>query len=131
MADKIRKYTDLDNKLRIKPDGNVVVLRGSDVIKQSIKTILSTLPGERVMLPNFGGSIRDFLFEPMDPETAEDIKDRIETSLEDEEPRISVKRVQVIPDYSNQLYRISVQYRNNISNERDEFTGVVRTLSDL
>lgn len=128
---KIKKYSDIDSRLRINPDGNVVVLRGSDVIKQSIKTILSTSPGERVMLPDFGAGIRDYLFEPMEPDTVEGMRNRIESSLENEEPRITIRNVDIRADRKNQTYEISIRYRNNVSGERDEFVGRVRSMSEL
>jgi len=34
-----------------------------DVVKQNFKMLLLTSPGERVMIPNFGVGIRNFLFE--------------------------------------------------------------------
>lgn len=34
-----------------------------DLVKQNFKTLLLTLPGERIMLPDFGIGIQKFLFE--------------------------------------------------------------------
>ena len=38
---------------------------GTQCLHDSIFTILSTFPGERVMRPTFGSYLRAFLFEPM------------------------------------------------------------------
>lgn len=36
----------------------------ADEIKQNFKNLLLTAPGERVMIPQFGVGLRNFLFEP-------------------------------------------------------------------
>ena len=36
----------------------------ADEIKQNFKNLLLTCPGERVMIPQFGVGLRNFLFEP-------------------------------------------------------------------
>ena len=43
---------------------SVAVSQKFDHINESIQQILSTCPGERVMLPEFGSRLRDLLFEP-------------------------------------------------------------------
>jgi phage baseplate assembly protein W len=46
--------------------------------------------GEKVFNPDFGGSLRDYLFENYDSITAAAIKSRITTSLLNYEPRVEI-----------------------------------------
>ena len=36
-----------------------------DVVKQNLKNLLLTIPGERIMLPKFGAGLWQILFDPM------------------------------------------------------------------
>jgi phage baseplate assembly protein W len=53
---------------------------------------------ERLRLPEFGGSLGLFLFEPNTVTTRQLIKDRINKALARWEPRINVQSVDVDPD---------------------------------
>lgn len=83
---------------RIGPDGRVAWSVGSQNIRESIRIILLTEMGERLMLPEFGGGLRSFLFEPNTPSTHRIIEDRVTKSLARWEPRIKVASVTVERD---------------------------------
>ena len=53
---------------------------------------------ERIRLPQFGGSLGRFLFEPNTVTTRHFLQDRITKALEEWEPRIRVESVTVEPD---------------------------------
>ena len=80
-------------------------------IRQSIQLILATNPGERVMRPDFGAGLRDFVYEPADLTTIHRLSTRVRESLIDYEPRISVQSVDVTidPIARNTLY-VSITY---------------------
>jgi phage baseplate assembly protein W len=67
-------------------------------VEQAIQIILLTEPGERPMLPQFGGGLRQFVFEPNSPSTRFEIARRVRDALIDWEPRIDVDRVEVTSD---------------------------------
>lgn len=119
-------FSDMERRLTIEDDGNVRVIENTDVIHQSIKMILSTSPGERVMLPQFGSGLKDYLFEPMDEDTIDDMVDDIEESLAAFEPRINVTRVRVIPDDINNRYEIVITYQYVIGGLEEQFVGRVK-----
>lgn len=83
---------------RIGADGRVVWSEGETNIRESIKIILLTELNERLRLPNFGGGLSRFLFEPNTATTRQLIKDRITKALAQWEPRIIVESVEVEPD---------------------------------
>jgi phage baseplate assembly protein W len=71
-------------------------------IKQAIRIILGTNPGERVMRPDFGAGLNRFVFEPINIATIESVKGRVQDSLIDWEPRIDVNNVTVRADTAEQ-----------------------------
>jgi len=50
---------------------------GIQMIKSAVKQLLNTQKGERVMHPAFGVDLRSYLFQPLDEDTFEDIKQEI------------------------------------------------------
>ncbi|MFZ2162581.1 MAG: GPW/gp25 family protein [Sideroxyarcus sp.] len=64
-------------------------------IRQAIRIILETSPGERVMRPDFGSGLQSMLFEPVNFTTLALVKQRVEQALVYWEPRIDVRDVKV------------------------------------
>ena len=58
-------------------DGFSLTKTYDEMIKQNFKNLVLTSPGERVMDPEFGVGIRQFLFEQKINSTYDDIEDRI------------------------------------------------------
>ena len=71
--------------------GALAMVAYDEDIRQSIQIILATNPGERVMRPDFGAGLRDFVFEPADATTIQRLQTRVQESLIDWEPRIDVQ----------------------------------------
>jgi phage baseplate assembly protein W len=84
--------------VRLGADGRVAVSAGPENIRESIRVILLTEPGERLQLPDFGGGAGRFLFEPNTVATRRRVQERIEDSLRRWEPRIAVESVRVEED---------------------------------
>ena len=78
-------------------DGEAATVRHDVDVEQAIRIILGTNPGERVMRPDFGAGLDDFLFEPITAGTLERVRRRVEEALIDFERRIDVLRVEVKP----------------------------------
>ena len=62
-------------------------------VEQAILIIMGTDRGERDMRPDFGAGLRAFVFEPLNPATLEALRQRVNESLVDWEPRIDVEKV--------------------------------------
>jgi phage baseplate assembly protein W len=80
------------------PDGRWAWSAGALNVRQSIQVILLTNLQERLMLPQFGGGLNPFLFEPNTVTTRHQIADRITKALAAWEPRLHVQSVVVDPD---------------------------------
>ncbi len=83
---------------RVGPDGRVAWSEGEANVREAIRIILMTELRERLRLPEFGGSLGQFLFEPNTVTTRHLIQDRILKTLAQWEPRIRVESVQVEED---------------------------------
>ncbi len=99
--------------------GDAAMAQGEEDIAQAIRVILGTNPGERVMRPDFGAGLKQFVFEPASTGTLELIRQRVEESLIDFEPRIEVLSVKVTTrDSGGQQVLIDVSYRVRATNTK-------------
>jgi uncharacterized protein len=78
--------------------GDVAMAVAEEDIRQAVRLILETSPGERVMRPDFGSGLRDFVFAPITTGNLALIRRRVEQALVAWEPRIDVERVEVAQD---------------------------------
>ena len=84
--------------LRLAADQTLATAAFEADVRESIQIILGTRRGERLMRPEFGAGLEDFVFEPISTTTREALRKRVEEALIDFEPRIDVTRVQVTTD---------------------------------
>ncbi len=81
-------------------------------VRQSIKIILLTRPGEQLMRPGFGAGLENFLHEPNTLVTRKRIQDLVSESLNRWESRIILNQVDVeeVPESPTQI-RIQILYQ--------------------
>jgi len=96
--------------------GRVAMAEHEKDIREAIRIILDTNPGERVMRPDFGAGLRALLFEPINTHTLLLARHRVEQALILWEPRIDSIGVQVTADPSIGRLNISVRYRVRTTN---------------
>jgi phage baseplate assembly protein W len=116
-----REFRDLDLNFNIHPirkDINKHV--GDKAIINSVKNLLSTNNYERLFNPIFGGNIRRLLFENLDMVTAIRVEKEIYTTIQNYEPRVSLQRVTVVPDYENNAFNVRIEF--NIVNRPEPVT---------
>lgn len=83
---------------RIDSNGHLTWSEGPQNIRESIKIILLTEAGERLMLSDFGAGLKQFLYAPNTVETRRLLEDRITLTLEQWEPRILLQNVNAEQD---------------------------------
>ena len=83
-----------------------------ELIEGNIIQILGTRKGERVMLPEFGSKIMDFIFEPLDYITCALIRFEVITSIRRWEPRVILNKENTyVIAYSNEdMVKAQIQY---------------------
>jgi phage baseplate assembly protein W len=79
-------------------NGRVLFSEGEQNIREAIRIVLLTDQRERIRLRQFGGTLRQFLFEPNTVATRQRIQNQIELALSRWEPRIAIQSVTVEPD---------------------------------
>jgi len=81
--------------------GDIELSSAEENIRQSVHIIIGTAKGERVMRPEFGCEVHDYVFTTADPATLSMIEDAVEEALVQWEPRIDVENVDANPDREN------------------------------
>ena len=90
-------------------------------IKQSLRTLLLTARGERVMRPDFGSGLGVYIFESIDATTASLIKSEVESAVARFEPRVDLLDVQVAHSPRDPgVIRIELSYRIRSSGAVDQ-----------
>ncbi len=85
-------------------------------IREAIRIILGTNPGERVMRPDFGAGLHALAFEPINTTTMALAKHRVEEALILWEPRIDNIGVQVSAEATIGRLMIDIRYRVRATN---------------
>lgn len=103
--------------LQVTPNGRIAQSRYEQKVEESIVLILSTSPGERPMLPDFGCGIHQLLFAPNDSRTIALTVHLVRQALTKYEARIDVLDVhaQNTAEAPNQLL-IRINYRVRATN---------------
>lgn len=108
---KVDIYSDFKKDLSISPLSNDLSLfKNEDAVKESIKNLVLTDRGERLMQPNLGGNIRAMLFENMTPAGLKLIEDQVRTVIEIYEPRAKVMDVIVNGNLNDNAVRVTVKF---------------------
>lgn len=75
-------------------------------IYNSIRSILTTTPGQKPLNPVFGISFGDTIFQQVTPSRARSIGEAILQAIQRYEPRVNIINVNVIPESDNNQYII-------------------------
>jgi uncharacterized protein len=93
-------------------DGRLGWSTGNASVREVMLNILLTRPGERLMRPEFGAGLRDFVHHPNNQTTRALIADATRKSIARWEPRVNVEEVHVEPDtQSLSVVNLSIRYR--------------------
>ena len=117
--DKVFTYKDL--RLDFRPDNrydavsnttinknDIAVSYDEQAIRNSLKNLFGTRPGQRFLFPLYGLDLYQFLFEPITGFNAEMIKDKIVMTIKDFEPRVRVVDCIIIPNEDENEYNITL-----------------------
>tara|TARA_Y100001973_G_C5200290_1_gene337160 strand:- start:3115 stop:3516 length:402 start_codon:yes stop_codon:yes gene_type:complete len=105
-------FKDLSMSFKVNPlNDDLILLKNESAIARSIRNIVFTSPGEKPFNPDFGSNLSKILFELVDDIVAIDIKDEIETSIRNYEPRVELEEVDVEPDFDNNEFNVRINYK--------------------
>lgn len=93
-------------------EGRLAPARDDESVRQVILNCLLTRPGERLMRPEFGAGLLDFIHQPNNQTTRGLIANLVRKSIEQWETRVLVDGVEVLPDPENPAeVHIQIGYR--------------------
>ena len=78
------------------------------LIKNDILQLLLTVPGERVMRPDFGVNLRNFVFESMSSPQLSILRSEIQNQIASQEPRVNIESVVLKRDDDNNRLQINI-----------------------
>lgn len=105
--------------LQVNPRGEVSLVTGVTDIEQAIGIILGTIPGERVMRPEFGCRAWELIFSPNNAATQSLLVLYVRQALEFWEPRIELTNVEVESD-PNEPSALLVEIQYEIKATHDQ-----------
>ncbi len=106
-----REFKDLDLNFTIHPvkkDINKNV--GAIAVINSVKNLILTNYYEKPFHPEIGSNVRRLLFENLDTITATTIQQEIRRTIENFEPRVDIKTIQVMPDFDKNGFKVYMEF---------------------
>ena len=91
-------------------DGPYELVYNEDSIVKSLETCFLTPKYSRIFRRKFGSTLDNLLFQPMSDITASAVGFELKQVAENWESRISNIYINVIPDYTNQVYYVEMTY---------------------
>ena len=106
-----RGFKDISMSFEINPiNSDTIAVKNDTAIARSIRNLVLTTPGERFFNPNLGSRVYESLFDNVDEISAASIKDEIEETIINYEPRVKLQSVKVNPDYDNHTFDVTLIY---------------------
>ena len=90
------------------PLNDVKISYDEIAIKNSLKNLFNTMPGQRFLFPLYGLDIYQWLFEPVTELNGQMIGEKIVTAIDKYEPRVRVERCSVVARPDDNQYDITI-----------------------
>ena len=118
-------YSDMDITMRAHPvTGDVTLKTDTDAIRRAVRNIVLTNKYKRPFKPNFGGSIRNMLFELDTDRKVRRMQRTLVETIEKFEPRVSNVSVR-FDDVDNNNMDVTVFYNINEGVPNNDLTFTV------
>lgn len=102
--------------------GDIALSAEETDIEESIRIILGTAKGERIMRPEFGCGIHEHVFATINATTRNLVESSVREALREWEPRIEIQNVEASSEgIHTEKLLISIDYRVRSSNTEQNF----------
>jgi hypothetical protein len=130
MASTIQnRYSDLDLTFTKHPVKKDIVLSIDDqAVIRSVRNLVLTNHYERPFHPEIGSNVRQMLFEPISPLTANYLQREIEDTIRNFEPRVSLREVIVTVNEDYNAYSATMTFFINNRTEPTTINFVLQRL---
>ena len=106
-----RQYKDLDLDFGLNSvTKDVNKLTDAEAVKRSVRNLINTNHYERFFRPELGSGLRGLLFEPVNENTTQFIKQKIIELLNFHEPRIRLTSVNVSNQLDRNAYSVRISF---------------------
>ena len=106
-----KSFKDINMSFKVNPlTFDLIANTNETAIARSIRNLILTSPGERPFNPELGSEVSRLLFEPCDDVTTDALKEQIENTINNFEPRVRLRQVVVRPNFDIGEYDISIRY---------------------
>ena len=100
------------NKVKYINDNNTSNINEA-AVKASLNNLFSFIPGQRILDPNYGNSLYQFLYEEINTYTADKIGKTLRSLIAKYEPRITITDIEIVPEADDSSYYIVLKYKIN------------------
>ena len=106
-----KTFKDISMSFKVNPlNDDLIAIKNQTAIARSLRNLVLTAPGERFFNENLGSNVNNLLFENMDDVTASSIKDEIQNTINNYEPRVKLLRTQVSPNFETLEFDVVISY---------------------
>ena len=106
-----KSFKDISMSFKVSPlTYDLIANKNETAIARSIRNLILTAPGERPFNPELGSQVSRLLFDPIDDITTEALREQIENTINNFEPRVELREVVVQPNHDSYEYDISIRY---------------------
>ncbi len=81
------------------------------LIKNDLLQLIMTIPGERVMRPEFGVSLRSFVFEQLVGADLASLELELVQQIQRQEPRVTIDTIGITPDAERNGMQVKLVFR--------------------
>ncbi len=118
-------WSDLNDSLVTDNQGSILKSINIEAVKTSIRNILGTYRGERIFLPQFGSSLGDLLFDPMNDTLLDSIANNLKENIEIWDNRVIITAIDIQPDPDRNYIEIFVNFNVRGYTENFQTSSVV------
>ena len=90
---------------------DLIAIKNQTAIARSLRNLVLTAPGERFFNEELGSRVNRLLFENLDDLTASSIKDEIENTIKNYEPRVELITTQVSANPDAYEFDVIITYK--------------------
>ena len=106
-----KTFKDISMSFKVNPlNDDLIAVKNTTAIARSLRNLVLTAPGERFFNENLGSNVNNLLFEGLDDVTASSIKDEIQNTINNYEPRVKLLKTQVSPNFETLEFDVVITY---------------------
>ena len=107
-----KSFKDISMSFKVNPlTYDLIAIKNQTAIARSLRNLVLTAPGERFFNEELGSRVNRLLFENLDDLTASSIKDEIENTIKNYEPRVELITTQVSANPDAYEFDVIITYK--------------------